>query len=106
MPNTMPKNPNWRKKKLDPVVAPRILPRHSDEELKKLEMRRAARSEVRKRQAARNQLVREVVEEIAESAGRRLPRRKMLGQVRIVLPHVPAHILSAVTAPGVPSGRA
>lgn len=53
----MPKSPNSRKKTFDPVVAPRILPRHSDEELKKLEARRAARAEVTSRQAARDHLL-------------------------------------------------
>lgn len=54
MPHMMPKSPNSRKKAFDPVVAPRILPRHSDEEL---EARRAARAEVTSRQAARDHLL-------------------------------------------------
>lgn len=101
MPRTMPKNPNWRRKKFDPVVAPRILPLNSDEELKKLEARRAAQAAVKSRQAARNQLIGEAVKKLGD-----LPRRQLLRELAKALPHIPAHVLSAVTAPAVPSGRA
>lgn len=101
MPKTMPKNPTWRKKALDPIVAPRILPLHSDEELKKIEAHRAARAEVASRQAARNHLIGEAAKKLGD-----LPRRQLLRELAGALPNIPAHVLSAVTAPLVPSGRA
>lgn len=107
MPHTMPKNPNWRKKKDEPArPALQIDVRHFDAETAKRAALREKKAELKSLQSSRNHLVSAAAKKIEESAGKRLPRRKMLAELVRALPDIPAHVLSSVTAPAVPAGRA